>query len=416
MLLRPLFFTSFLIDDQLDDDGLADRGPGHDLERLEQDGDRRRVPARPARRGRAGRRSPPREAPSSSRASASTAGRSPTTTIASLEAGPGHLRRRRRRRRGPPRRPRALRRRARPQHGRRRSPTGRRSAPGATASSPARRRPSSSRPTASSSARRTGAAAGLETRVADAWHPFCEWIGRLARGRRRRRLRGRPARLPRRARGPRRPADGARPLALGRKVTQTSTSNRVTMKGAMTVVADAPAAEENRASELVGQAPPSPAGPIEPGEARRRFPRRRPPPAAPRPGAALQPAPDRVRLPGEARARRGVPDARRRAGRPGDHRRIPTTCKSLFTAKPEQAPSLTGESPLRPIVGPELHADRRRRASHAPAQAAAAAVPRRGDRAYARDDHRGRRARDRHAGRSASRSRSRRGCRRSLST
>lgn len=27
MLLRPLFFTSFLIDDQLDDDGLVDRGP-----------------------------------------------------------------------------------------------------------------------------------------------------------------------------------------------------------------------------------------------------------------------------------------------------------------------------------------------------------------------------------------------------
>ena len=26
--------------------------------------------------------------------------------------------------------------------------------------------------------------------------------------------------------------------------------------------------------------------------------------------------------------------------------------RSLFTAKPEQAPSLTGESPLRPIVGP----------------------------------------------------------------
>jgi hypothetical protein len=27
MLLRPLFFTSFLIDDQLDDDGLTGRGP-----------------------------------------------------------------------------------------------------------------------------------------------------------------------------------------------------------------------------------------------------------------------------------------------------------------------------------------------------------------------------------------------------
>ena len=32
----------------------------------------------------------------------------------------------------------------------------------------------------------------------------------------------------------------------------------------------------------------------------------------------------------------------------------PDHVRSLFTAKPEQAPSLTGESPLRPIVGPQL--------------------------------------------------------------
>ena len=31
----------------------------------------------------------------------------------------------------------------------------------------------------------------------------------------------------------------------------------------------------------------------------------------------------------------------------------PDHVRSLFTAKPEQAPSLTGESPLRPIVGPD---------------------------------------------------------------
>src|SRR3954463_10965733 len=30
----------------------------------------------------------------------------------------------------------------------------------------------------------------------------------------------------------------------------------------------------------------------------------------------------------------------------------PDHIKSLFTAKPEEAPSLVGESPLRPIVGP----------------------------------------------------------------
>ena len=56
MLLRPLFFTSFLIDDQLADDGLAGAGPIADLERLEQDRDRRRVHARAARGGRARRR------------------------------------------------------------------------------------------------------------------------------------------------------------------------------------------------------------------------------------------------------------------------------------------------------------------------------------------------------------------------
>ena len=55
MLLRPLFFTSFLIDDQLDDEGLADARAGDRLQRLEQDLDRRRLPARPARGRRAGR-------------------------------------------------------------------------------------------------------------------------------------------------------------------------------------------------------------------------------------------------------------------------------------------------------------------------------------------------------------------------
>ena len=51
MLLRPLFFTSFLIDDQLADEGLTDARADRDLQRLEQDGDRRRLPAGAARRG-----------------------------------------------------------------------------------------------------------------------------------------------------------------------------------------------------------------------------------------------------------------------------------------------------------------------------------------------------------------------------
>ena len=63
MLLRPLFFTSFLIDDQLADEGLVDPRADRDLQRLEQDRDRRGLPAGPARGGRAGRRSPRRGAP-----------------------------------------------------------------------------------------------------------------------------------------------------------------------------------------------------------------------------------------------------------------------------------------------------------------------------------------------------------------
>ena len=59
----------------------------------------------------------------------------------------------------------------------------------------------------------------------------------------------------------------------------------------------------------------------------------------------------------------------------------PDHVRSLFTAKPEQAPSLTGESPLRPILGTDSVLTSVGAAPHAPAQAAAAALPRRGDRA-----------------------------------
>ena len=55
MLLRPLFFTSFLIDDQLDDEELSDARADRDLQRLEQDRDRRRLSPRAARGSRAGR-------------------------------------------------------------------------------------------------------------------------------------------------------------------------------------------------------------------------------------------------------------------------------------------------------------------------------------------------------------------------
>jgi cytochrome P450 len=103
--------------------------------------------------------------------------------------------------------------------------------------------------------------------------------------------------------------------------------------------------------ELVGAAPPSPAGPIDAAEL-----------------AELAPAPN-VELPKLAQTLRFsqrqiefVFKGRREHGEvfrmhgviPGgpvitSH---PDHVKSLFTAKSEQAPSLTGESPLRPILGP----------------------------------------------------------------
>ena len=111
------------------------------------------------------------------------------------------------------------------------------------------------------------------------------------------------------------------------------------------------AVDSSPGAELVGEAPPSPAGPIDAEE------------------AAGLPGPPSVDLPRALQVLRFnqrqiefVFGARRRLGEvfrmsgvvPGgpvitSH---PDHVRSLFTAKPEQAPSLTGESPLRPIVGP----------------------------------------------------------------
>jgi cytochrome P450 len=103
--------------------------------------------------------------------------------------------------------------------------------------------------------------------------------------------------------------------------------------------------------DLVGQAPPSPAGPIE---------------AAELAGLATVPSIELPRLAQSLRfnqrqiefvfrARREHGEVFRMRGTiPGgpvitSH---PDHVRSLFTAKPELAPSLTGESPLRPILGP----------------------------------------------------------------
>jgi cytochrome P450 len=106
------------------------------------------------------------------------------------------------------------------------------------------------------------------------------------------------------------------------------------------------------ADGLVGEAPPSPAGPIESGELD---------------GLG---APPRIKLPRLLQSLRFtqrqielVFRARRELGEvfffhgasedPVVVTSHPDHVRSLFTASPEQAPSLTGESPLRPIVGPD---------------------------------------------------------------
>jgi cytochrome P450 len=103
--------------------------------------------------------------------------------------------------------------------------------------------------------------------------------------------------------------------------------------------------------ELVGEAPPSPAGPLDPAE------------------AAGLPAPPEIPLPRTLqvlrfnqrqiefvfRARRELGEVFRMRGMIDGSPVItshPDHVQSLFTAKPELAPSITGESPLRPIVGP----------------------------------------------------------------
>jgi cytochrome P450 len=105
-------------------------------------------------------------------------------------------------------------------------------------------------------------------------------------------------------------------------------------------------------NELVGEAPPSPAGPLEPGDAA----------GLPEPPAVMQSRLlqtlrfNQRQIEFVFRARRELGEVFRMRGTiPGPGPVItshPDHVRSLFTAKPEQAPSLTGESPLRPIVGP----------------------------------------------------------------
>ncbi len=114
----------------------------------------------------------------------------------------------------------------------------------------------------------------------------------------------------------------------------------------MTLVAE----HTTAADGLVGQAPPSPAGPAD--ESERNLPV---PPAIPLPRMLQVLRFNQRQIEFVFRARRELGEVFRMRGTvPGgpvvtSH---PDHVRSLFTAKPEQAPSLTGESPLRPIVGP----------------------------------------------------------------
>jgi cytochrome P450 len=108
---------------------------------------------------------------------------------------------------------------------------------------------------------------------------------------------------------------------------------------------------ESRSDGLVGEAPPSPAGPLAPDDVAG-FPL---PPSVDLPLALQVLRFSQRQIEFVFRARRELGEVFRMrgtiAGRPvvTSH---PDHVRSLFTAKAELAPSLTGESPLRPIVGP----------------------------------------------------------------
>ncbi|HEV7400379.1 MAG TPA: cytochrome P450 [Solirubrobacterales bacterium] len=119
----------------------------------------------------------------------------------------------------------------------------------------------------------------------------------------------------------------------------------------MSSVAERPAsAEEPAFPHLVGEAPPSPAGPIESAELADLG----KPPIVPLPRTAQMLRFSMRQIEYVFGAHRRIGETfRMRTAMPGgpvvtSH---PDHVRSLFTAKPELAPSLTGESPLRPILG-----------------------------------------------------------------
>jgi cytochrome P450 len=111
-------------------------------------------------------------------------------------------------------------------------------------------------------------------------------------------------------------------------------------------------AEPRPAEGLVGEAPPSPAGPIEAAEREGLA----APPAIPLPRLIQALRFNQRQIEFVFRARRELGEVFLMHGATEDAVALtshPDHVRSLFTASPEQAPSLTGESPLRPIVGTE---------------------------------------------------------------
>ncbi len=155
-------------------------------------------------------------------------------------------------------------------------------------------------------------------------------------------------------------------------------------------VAEAPPVSDG----LVAEAPPSPAGPAPEDGAGVRLPPSLPLPRV-APDAALQHPPDRVRLPRPPRAGRRVHVPRRNRRRPRrDH--LPPRPRPLAVHRQARGRAVADRRlPAAADPRPELGADGGRPPPHAPAQAAAAAFPRRGRPALHGDDRRGRRPRDR---------------------
>jgi cytochrome P450 len=120
----------------------------------------------------------------------------------------------------------------------------------------------------------------------------------------------------------------------------------------VTPTATDPSVADRPSDGLVGQAPASPAGPIEPAELNGLG----TVPAVPLPRFVQSLRFNQRQIEFVFRARRELGEVFRMHGATEDAVVVtshPDHVRSLFTAKPELAPSLTGESPLRPIVGPE---------------------------------------------------------------